>query len=159
MLCPACQHDDSRVLDSRDTGDAIRRRRSCLECGHRFTTLERIEIRLPWIVKKDGRREPFSRDKVLHGIALACRKRPVSPEDLEAAVQRVEQRLLEQREGEVSSARVGEAVMDALRDVDPVAYVRFASVYRQFESVEQFGEAIRGIPESAPSTSDRGGDR
>ena len=147
MLCPACQHDDSRVIDSRDTGDAIRRRRSCLSCNHRFTTLERIEVRLPWIVKKDGRREPFSRDKVLHGIALACRKRPVSPEGLEAVVQRVEQRLLEHREAEVDSSRVGEAVMDVLRDVDPVAYVRFASVYRQFESVEQFGEAIRAIPE------------
>jgi transcriptional repressor NrdR len=147
MRCPACHHEESRVVDSRDTGDAIRRRRSCLECGHRFTTLERIEVRLPWIVKKDGRREPFSRDKVLHGIALACRKRPVGPDGLEAVVLRVEQRLLELREGDVSSSRVGEAVMDVLREVDPVAYVRFASVYRQFESVEQFGEAIRGIPE------------
>lgn len=149
MRCPACQHDESRVVDSRDTGGAIRRRRGCLSCGHRFTTLERIELRLPWVVKRDGRREPFSRDKVQRGIALACRKRPVSPEALEQAVQEVEQQLLEGRDAEVSSEAVGEAVMEALRSVDPVAYVRFASVYRQFESVEQFGDAIRTLPPRA----------
>jgi transcriptional repressor NrdR len=138
MKCPACHHPDSRVVDSRDTGDAIRRRRSCLGCGHRFTTLERLEIRLPWVVKRDGRREPFNRDKVLNGIALACRKRPIDADRLAAAVQQVELAVVDLREAEVSSAAVGEVVMATLKGMDAVAYVRFASVYRQFESVEQF---------------------
>jgi transcriptional repressor NrdR len=142
MRCPACQHADSRVVDSRDVGDAIRRRRSCLACGHRFSTLERLEQRLPWVVKKDGRREPFSRDKVLHGIALACRKRPIDADALQAAVSQVEQALVELREPEVPSSKVGEIVMDVLKGLDAVAYVRFASVYRQFESVEQFAAIL-----------------
>lgn len=142
MQCPSCQHPDSRVVDSRESGDAIRRRRSCLACGHRFTTLERTELRLPWVVKKDGRREPFSRDKVLHGLALACRKRPIDADRLLQAVQEIELRLAEGRESDVSSSQVGEAVMSVLREIDAVAYVRFASVYREFESVEQFAEAI-----------------
>lgn len=137
MRCPACHHD-SRVLDSRDTGDAIRRRRSCLGCGHRFTTLERLEVRLPWVVKRDGRREPFNREKVLNGIAVACRKRPIDADRIAAAVAQVELAVLEMREAEVSAAAVGEVVMATLKEMDAVAYVRFASVYRQFESVEQF---------------------
>jgi transcriptional repressor NrdR len=144
MRCPACQHPDSRVVDSRDTGDAIRRRRSCLQCGHRFSTLERVELRLPWVVKKDGRREPFSRDKVFNGLALACRKRPVNAERLAAAVAEIEQALVELREPEVPSSRIGEVVMRVLQDLDDVAYVRFASVYRQFESVEQFRSILPG---------------
>ncbi len=150
MRCPVCQHPDSRVVDSRAAGDAIRRRRSCLECGHRFTTLERAELRLPLIVKKDGRREPFSHEKVLHGISLACRKRPVDPEQLEGAVQLVESRLVALRKHEVPSAEVGGVVMDVLREVDDVAYVRFASVYREFESVEQFADAILPLREGEP---------
>lgn len=142
MRCPECQHEDTRVVDSRTTGDAIRRRRQCSACGERFTTHERVEQRLPLIVKKDGRKEPFSRDKVLHGIALACRKRPVDHDDMDEAVRRVEHRVVALREPEISSDRVGEVVMDVLRDVDAVAYVRFASVYRAFESVEQFAETI-----------------
>ena len=142
MRCPACQHAESRVIDSRTTGDAIRRRRSCQNCQHRFTTLERLEQRLPWILKQDGRREPFSHDKVLHGIALACRKRPLTAEDLEEAVRAVEQKLVNLRETEVPSAQVGQIVMDVLRDIDAVAYVRFASVYQAFESVDEFAEAI-----------------
>lgn len=142
MECPACQHPESRVVDSRTAGDAVRRRRSCQACGHRFNTLERIELRLPWVIKKGGRREPFSADKILHGIALACRKRQLAPERLEQAVKEVEARLVGLREPEVSSATVGQIVMEVLRDVDAVAYVRFASVYQAFESVEQFAEAI-----------------
>lgn len=142
MRCPECQHDDSRVIDSRTAGDAIRRRRQCSACGERFTTHERVEQRLPLVVKKDGRKEPFSRDKVLHGIALACRKRPVDHDDMDEAVRRVEQIVVALREPEIPSERVGDVVMDVLRDVDAVAYVRFASVYRAFESVEQFAETI-----------------
>lgn len=143
MRCPACHHEDSRVVDSRESGDGIRRRRACQACGHRFSTVERIELKLPWIVKKDGRREAFERQKVAKGIALACRKRPVGPAEIEAAVGRVEQALVETRENEVPSTKVGAIVMDVLRGLDAVAYVRFASVYQEFESVEQFGAAIR----------------
>ncbi len=130
-------------MDSRESGDGIRRRRACQACGQRFSTVERIELKLPWIVKKDGSREAFERQKVQHGIALACRKRPVGPAELEAAVSKVEQQLVECREPEVDSRRLGEIVMGVLRDLDAVAYVRFASVYREFESVEQFGAAIK----------------
>lgn len=147
MRCPACQFEDSKVIDSRTSGDAIRRRRECLRCGERFTTHERLERRLPWIVKKDGRREPFDPDKVLRGIEHACRKRPIGAEQMDDAVKRVEARLEATRADEVPSSVVGEAVMDVLRDVDEVAYVRFASVYRQFEGVEQFIETIRPLRE------------
>lgn len=154
MRCPACQHEDSRVIDSRDVGDNIRRRRSCQACGYRFSTLERIEQRLPMIVKKDGRREPFLREKVLHGIELACRKRPIDAPALQDAVIQVEQRLIDMRESEVAAARVGEVVMAVLRKVDAVAFVRFASVYREFESVEQFAAILpaagRLDPDTAP---------
>ncbi|MCA9492889.1 MAG: transcriptional repressor NrdR [Myxococcales bacterium] len=146
MRCPACQHEDSRVVDSRETegGDTIRRRRSCQACNHRFSTVERVEQKVPWIVKKDGHREAFDRDKVLRGMALACRKRPVSTETLEEAAARVEQRLVELRENEVPSTQLGGIVLTILREVDAVAWVRFASVYQAFDSPEQFGELIRG---------------
>ena len=147
MRCPDCQHPESRVIDSRTAGDAIRRRRSCQQCGHRFTTLERLEVRLPWVLKADGRKEPFQRDKVLHGIALACRKRNLDAETLEDAVREVEQRLVALRIGEVPSRQVGEIVVGVLRGVDAVAYVRFASVYRAFESVDEFAEAILQVRE------------
>lgn len=147
MRCPECQHDESRVVDSRTAGDAIRRRRSCQRCGARFNTLEKLEVRLPWVLKQDGRREPFSAEKVLHGISLACRKRPIEREVLEQAVRDVEQRLVALRETEVPSAQVGQIVMEVLRDIDAVAYVRFASVYQAFESVEQFAEAILPLRE------------
>ncbi|MCB9689098.1 MAG: transcriptional repressor NrdR [Alphaproteobacteria bacterium] len=146
MRCPACQHEDSRVVDSRETegGDTIRRRRSCQACNHRFSTVERVEQKVPWIVKKDGHREAFDRDKVLRGMALACRKRPVSAETLEIAAARVEQSLVELRENEVPSTQLGGIVLAILREVDAVAWVRFASVYQAFDSPEQFGELIRG---------------
>jgi len=147
MRCPECQHEDTRVVDSRTAGDAIRRRRQCSDCGARFTTHERLENRTLWVNKKAGRREPFSRDKVLHGIALACRKRPVDAAGMEAAVRQVESLLIGLRMSEISTAQVGEAVMTVLRETDPVAYVRFASVYREFESVEQFAEAITDFAE------------
>ena len=149
MRCPRCHHPDSKVIDSRAHGDLIRRRRECLaeSCAERFTTFERMEVRLPWVVKKDGRREPFAREKVLHGLALACRKRPVDAAAMEDAVRRVELELDNLREAEVPSAVVGERVMEVLREVDEVAYVRFASVYRAFESVEQFVETIRPLRE------------
>jgi transcriptional repressor NrdR len=149
MRCPKCQHPDSKVIDSRTSGDTIRRRRECLSCAERFTTHEHIEARLPWVVKKDGRREPFAREKVLHGIALACRKRPIDAAAMDEAVRRVEQSLENLRENEVGSSVVGELVMSVLRDIDEVAYVRFASVYREFGSADQFIQTIRPLMESS----------
>lgn len=141
MRCPSCQHDDSRVIDSRTAGDAIRRRRVCGSCGYRFTTHERVELRMPWVIKKDGQREPWAPDKLLHGLHLACRKRPIADEGITNAVQQVEKRVF--TESEVTTAYIGEQVMEVLRELDAVAYVRFASVYGAFESVEQFADAIR----------------
>lgn len=147
MRCPECQHPDSRVIDSRTAVDVIRRRRSCQNCGARFSTLEKLEVRLPWVLKQDGRREPFSSDKVLAGISLACRKRRIEPDRLEHAVREVEQRLVALREAEVPSSHVGQIVMDVLREIDAVAYVRFASVYQAFESTEQFVDLILPLRE------------
>ncbi len=142
MRCPSCENADTRVVDSRAVPDAVRRRRECSECGARFTTHERLERRIPLIVKRDGRKEPYSEQKALAGMALACRKRPVTAARLEELLREVEARLEATRESEVPSSMVGEAVMAVLRDTDEVAYVRFASVYRQFESVEQFVDAV-----------------
>lgn len=147
MRCPACSSEQTRVVDSRTTADSVRRRRECLDCGTRFTTFERVETRPLWVLKRSGVKEPFDRDKVLAGIAHACRKRPVPPEDLDALVSRVVKQLEDRREPVIPSSVVGEAVMDVLRDVDEVAWVRFASVYRAFESVDQFVDAIRPLRE------------
>ncbi len=153
MRCPDCQHPDSRVVDSRAALDAIRRRRACEKCGARFTTHERLEPRLAWVEKKSGRREPFSRDKVIAGIALACRKRPLDAQAIDAAARQVESRLENAAQaGVVPSTLVGRHVMEVLRAVDTVAYVRFASVYREFESARQFADFIvdLGEPTSMP---------
>ena len=157
MICPRCQHDDSKVIDSRTSGDVIRRRRECLRCEERFTTHERIEMRVPWVLKRSGKREPFTRDKLLRGVALACRKRPVDADAMEALAIRVEHAVANLREDDVLSTTVGELVMGELRHVDEVAYVRFASVYRAFESVEQFMEAIGPLRATAPEVVDLGG--
>lgn len=147
MRCPECQHDETRVVDSRTSGESIRRRRECARCGSRFTTHERVERRLPWVVKKDGRREPFTHAKLLNGIALACRKRPLDAAAMDDLVRAVVSTF--QGEDEVSSQQVGARVLELLRRVDDVAYVRFASVYREFATVEQFLEIVdplRGRP-------------
>lgn len=153
MRCLDCESDQTRVVDSRTHGDGIRRRRECGHCGSRYSTVERVEQRLPWVLKKSGTRQPFSRDKVLHGIALACRKRPLSPEDLEQCVRQVENRLVSLREPEISSDKVGETVMEVLRTTDAVAYVRFASVYGAFESVEQFAQVLTDLDSRVWETS------
>lgn len=149
MRCPACGHQEDRVIDSRSTreGRAIRRRRECLACAHRFTTYEYVEIDTLVVVKKDHRREPFSREKLISGIQRACEKRPVSTTDIEEMVDRVESEL--QRMGpEVTSHQIGEKVMEELQRIDEVAYVRFASVYRHFKDVNQFMEEIQGLMKS-----------
>jgi len=137
VICPVCSGDDCRVVDTRASGDGIRRRRACQGCGHRFTTFERIELRLPLVVKTDGKREPFVRDKVMMGLRLACRKRPVSAEVLEEAAARVEQAVMTAG-AEVSSASIGHRVMDELKGLDMVAYLRFASVYLDVQSPGEF---------------------
>jgi transcriptional repressor NrdR len=147
MRCPFCGHLEDRVVDSREAqdGQATRRRRECLGCERRFTTYERIEESLPALVKKDGRREAFDRRKVLEGLRRACQKRPVSQERIDEMATRVERRLQETGEREVPSSAVGELVMEMLRAEDPVAYVRFASVYRDFRDVGEFTAAVLGL--------------
>lgn len=140
MRCPFCRDLENRVIDSRlgKDGDAIRRRRHCERCGRRFTTYERVEEALPMVVKKDGRREPFERAKIVNGIKRACEKRPVSVDTIEALADSIERQLQESGEREVTSRAIGEAVMREMHDVDGVAYVRFASVYRSFRDVHEF---------------------
>jgi transcriptional repressor NrdR len=152
MRCPYCAHLEDKVVDSREAqeGLATRRRRECLRCGRRFTTYERIEDVLPSVVKKDGRREPFDRAKIVEGVRIACQKRPVSAEQIEALVGDVERSVLESGEREIRTTGVGEAVMERLRALDQVAYVRFASVYRAFRDVDEFRSELEGLARKAP---------
>ena len=140
MICPFCAHKRDRVLDSRESkeGDLIRRRRQCLACKRRFTTYERIDEVPYMVVKKDGRREKFDRQKVLNGLLRACEKRPVSMARLAELVDEVESRLADSAEREISTTAVGELLMERLKGLDKIAYVRFASVYRDFQDVEAF---------------------
>lgn len=146
MRCPRCAHAESKVVDSRPgrDGAAIRRRRECLACGARFTTYERLELTLPLIVKRDGRREMFAPDKVLSGLRRACQKRPVTAETLDAVVERIEFSLADAQEREVPASRIGDLIMEELKQIDDVAYLRFASVYQSFDSIRDFlAEAAR----------------
>ena len=147
MRCPFCRFSDSRVLDSRPTveGDSIRRRRECGGCGKRFTTYEKADEPLLVVVKKDNRREPFDRQKLLRGLIVACQKRPVSTERLEAIVDSIERDLRNLMEPEVKSEYIGELVMNQLRDIDEVSYVRFASVYREFRDAESFMQELKDL--------------
>jgi len=145
MRCPYCQHDDSRVVDTRKVGSAVRRRRECLKCGQRFTTYERLASISLFVVKRDGRREPFDREKLARGVQLACVKRPLSQESIETTVGQIESDLYALGRAEVDSSVVGEMVMEQLRKLDEVAYVRFASVYRRFEDVEALADEITGL--------------
>lgn len=140
MKCPFCGTLDNRVIDSRlsQGGEVTRRRRECEACGRRYTTYERVEQVLPFVIKKDGRREPFDRMKILAGLRRACEKRPVSSEALEQLVDRIERDMVETGDKEVPSSKVGERIMEGLRDLDQVAYVRFASVYRSFKDIHEF---------------------
>lgn len=145
MKCPYCNHPDTRVIDSRpaEDGSAIRRRRSCDECGKRFTTYEKVETIPLIIIKKDNNREQYNRSKIERGIIRACYKRPVSAEAIQKAVERIEIKIFNLEAKEVSSTDVGEIVMDELKELDEVAYVRFASVYREFKDVNTFMDEIK----------------
>ena len=145
MHCPYCSHRDSRVTDSRETEAAIRRRRECLECQRRFTTYERVQTAPLMVSKRDGRREEFSREKMTSGLRLACAKRPVNARSIERLVDEVEAEFQQSGSGEVSSDALGTTVMDRLRELDWVAYIRFASVHRNFQEVESFERAVRDL--------------
>lgn len=147
MRCPVCGKDEDKVIDSRSAkgGSVIRRRRECLSCGHRFTTYEATEQTPVYVVKKDGRREPFNREKLLGGILMACKKRPIPMETLETIVNEIETKIHNEFPTEVPSRIIGEMVMDRLQELDEVAYVRFASVYRQFKNVQEFMEESEAV--------------
>jgi len=147
MKCPFCAHVENKVIDSRISkdGDAIRRRRECLQCGKRFTTYEFVEEVLPMVVKKDGRREPFDRTKIRNGIKKACEKRPISTDLIESVVDNVERACQEFPGKEIPTSAIGEAIMRELQNLDGVAYVRFASVYRQFRDVSDFLEELKDL--------------
>lgn len=150
MKCPICAHPESKVLDSRPSseGTSIRRRRECLACQKRFTTFETIEIMSFMVVKKDKTRELFDRSKVKKGIVRACEKRPVTMEQIETSVSEIEQQLLSTMRSEIPSTEVGELVMDKLKELDEVAYVRFASVYRQFKDITTFRDELNKLLDS-----------
>ncbi|WP_414046117.1 transcriptional regulator NrdR [Macrococcus equi] len=147
MKCPKCGFNQSKVIDSRHADDltAIRRRRECESCGTRFTTFERVELQPLIVVKKDGTRQTFNRDKVLHGLVRACEKRPVAYESLEKITSQVENTLREKGKTEISSVDIGEMVMDHLMSLDQVSYVRFASVYKEFKDVDQLLRTMSGL--------------
>ena len=153
MHCPFCDHSDSRVVDSRASanGRKVRRRRECPSCERRFTTYERIEEFFPRIVKSDGSREDYKREKIRRGVELACTKRPISTSEIEEVVDNVEQKLIELSRKEVSSDWIGSTVTKELRDLDPVAYIRFASVYRAFNEIQEFLAEVRELDVDEPS--------
>jgi transcriptional repressor NrdR len=149
MKCPYCFHLEDKVIDSRlsQDGDVTRRRRECLQCAKRYTTYERVEETAPLVIKKDGSREPFDRTKILSGILKACEKRPVGIEAIEGAVERLERSFLDAGEKEVGSSVIGEAIMEELKKLDEVAYVRFASVYREFRDINEFMSELKDLLE------------
>ncbi len=153
MRCPFCGADETKVIDSRlaNEGDSVRRRRRCLSCDERFTTFETAELSLPRLVKQDGSREPFNEEKLRAGMMRALEKRPVDTEAVEAAIHRIKHQLFATGEREVESRQVGELVMAALAELDQVAYIRFASVYRSFEDVSAFREEIERLEQEPPA--------
>ena len=154
MHCPFCQETETKVIDSRlvADGDQVRRRRECLACGERFTTFESAELVMPRLVKSDGTREPFNEEKLRRGMLKALEKRPVSVEEIEAALNRIQHNLRATGERELSSVKVGEEVMNALRQLDQVAYVRFASVYRSFQDISEFREELDRLEREGSET-------
>ncbi|MDD5248863.1 MAG: transcriptional regulator NrdR [Rhodocyclaceae bacterium] len=147
MKCPYCADPNTQVVDTRENedGDTVRRRRRCLACDKRFTTYERVELQLPLVVKKNGSRTEYDRDKLKSSMMLALRKRPVTTESLDTAIDRIEEKLVQMAEREVASDRIGELVIRELKKLDKVAYIRFASVYRNFEDLDEFSDAIREV--------------
>ncbi|MDH5715338.1 MAG: transcriptional regulator NrdR [Candidatus Aminicenantes bacterium] len=149
MKCPYCGHNKDKVIDSREKrgGEAIRRRRQCLACSRRFTTYERTEEAPYMVIKKDGRRETFDRQKILRGLLKACEKRPISVTTLEELIDTIEQKLQERSEREIPTSEIGSFIMERLKELDKVAYVRFASVYREFKDINEFMEELKALLE------------
>ncbi len=147
MRCPACEEADTKVVDSRssDDGESIRRRRECLRCGHRFTTYERLGERTIIVIKSDGSAEAFDQEKLMRGLLIACAKRPIAPDQIEGLVASIEAELRSLPKGEVRSCDLGDMVLSRLAGLDDVAYIRFASVYKDFQSVEEFSRALREL--------------
>ena len=154
MRCPYCGNTDSKVIDSRDAGDGIRRRRECRECQRRFTTYEYVQMRTMMVVKRDGRREEFQREKLFSSLTKACAKRPLPVGSIDKVVDEIEGQLVESGRAEITSRAVGELVMERLGDLDRVAWIRFASVYRDFRDIESFREAIDALLQ--PEASENG---
>ena len=157
MRCPKCGGNKSRVVDSRqaEEGNTIRRRRECEECQHRFTTYERVEERTLVVVKKDGTREQFSRDKIFNGIIRSAQKRPVSSDEIEEIVNRIEQKVRSQSDNEINSEYIGSLVMDELAELDEITYVRFASVYRSFKDVGELESLLKQITKGSKKKKDK----
>lgn len=145
MICPYCMFDETKVVDSRQENNAVRRRRECEKCGKRFTTYERVENIDLYIIKNDGRREPFDRHKLRTGIVKACEKRPISQDKIDEIVNSIESELRKKEKIEITSRFVGGCVMRKLRHIDPVAYIRFASVYKNFDDIKAFEETLRKL--------------
>ena len=145
MRCPYCNHPETRVIDSRDTDSGVRRRRECLKCGRRFTTYETIQLNDLYVIKKDNRRELFDREKLRRGITRACEKRPISSDTIERIVSDIEAKLRASMVTEVKSSRIGQMVMSRLMRLDPVAYIRFASVYKEFDDIDAFEKALQTL--------------
>jgi transcriptional repressor NrdR len=150
MKCPYCNYNDSKVVDSRSVNDTIRRRRECLKCDARFTTYERLQTTTLMVVKKDGRHEEFSRNKLTNGIRMACAKRPVSQETIEQIVDEIELQLRKSGSSEVSASRIGDVVIERLRKLDGIAYIRFASVYRNFTDIDEVRAEADAYAKQAP---------
>jgi len=151
MKCPKCPSERSAVVDSRSDSNAIRRRRECQQCQFRFSTYERVEYNVPLVIKKDGRREPFKREKLSGGLVRACEKRPVGIEVIEKTIGDVEKRLQELCVKEIDSRLIGYILMEYLQHIDHIAYIRFASVYREFSDVNQFVDTLQSLQEKAPA--------
>lgn len=149
MKCPQCHHEESKVIESRDvaSGESVRRRRECLNCQHRYTTYERLERPTLTVIKKDGTRQMYSRDKLVSGLQKACEKTTITSEDFERLVGRIENAIYDSADGQIESEQIGNVVMEALADTNQVAYVRFASVYRNFTSIESFEQELDKIKE------------
>lgn len=147
MKCPNCQHCESKVIESRDVagGESIRRRRECLHCGHRYTTYERLERPTVTVLKKDGTRQLYDRDKLIGGLQKACEKTPITGDQFDELVSKIEKAIYDQADGQISSQQIGSIIMDALASVNQVAYVRFASVYRNFADIESFEQELARI--------------
>lgn len=152
MLCPKCKHRETQVVDSRDTHEGVRRRRECLACKYRFTTYERTEAPHVVVIKKNGEQERFNPEKIRRGVSISCKNRPISALQIDSLVAAVEQRVYQTGKDEINSSTIGDFVRDVLKEIDEIAYIRFASVYEAFSQIEQFNQVIGALPNHPKET-------